>query len=79
MLAGETFLVLNDSGTLTLVAATTDGYRQLAEAKLLEGPESWGPMALVGGHLLIRDLRHLACFDVAGGPPASRPASAGKQ
>jgi hypothetical protein len=37
---------------------------------VLKGGEAWGPMALAGGRLLVRDLTHLACLDVSA---ASQP------
>jgi outer membrane protein assembly factor BamB len=57
--------VMNDSGVLTLVEASPVGYSQLAEAKVLEGPDSWGPMAAVGGRLIVRDLTRMVCLDIA--------------
>ena len=39
-------------------------YRRLARAKLLHGRDAWGPMALVGGRLLLRDDRTLICVDL---------------
>lgn len=56
--------VLNDDGHLTLLEATPAGYHPLAQAQVLEGIESWGPMALAGGRLLVRDLTRLACLQV---------------
>jgi outer membrane protein assembly factor BamB len=56
---------LNDDGVLTLAEASTTGYRQLAQAKVLPGPDAWGPMALTDGRLVLRDLNRMACLDVA--------------
>ena len=57
---------MNDMGMLTLVKATPAGYRQLAQAKVLEGPDSWGPMAVASGRLILRDLKRMICLDIAG-------------
>ena len=57
---------MNDSGRLTLAEATSQGYRQLAEAQVFDGNDSWGPMALVGGRLIVRDLTHMMCLNVTG-------------
>ena len=57
--------VMNDSGLLTLVEATPSGYNQFAEAKVLDGPDSWGPMAIVSGRLILRDLNRMICLDIA--------------
>ena len=57
--------VINDTGTLTLVEATPSGYHQLAQARVLTGHDAWGPLALVNGRLLARDLTRMVCLDVA--------------
>ena len=64
LIAQGVIFVMNDDGVLSLVEAAPEEYRQLARAKVLEGKESWAPMALVGGRLLVRDLTHLACLDL---------------
>ena len=55
---------MDDSGLLRLVQATPTGYLQLAEAKVLEGPDSWGPMAVAAGRLILRDLNRMICLDI---------------
>jgi outer membrane protein assembly factor BamB len=64
LLAGGMIYALNDSGLLRLLEATPQGYRVLSQAQVLKGRESWGPMALVDGRLLARDLTRLVCLDV---------------
>lgn len=49
---------------LRLVEATPEGYRQLAEAKVLGGHDAWGPMALAGGRLIVRDFNTMRCLDL---------------
>lgn len=65
MIANEMIYILNDEGVLSLIEATPQGFVHLDTAKVLEGHECWGPMALVGGQLLIRDFTTLVCLDVA--------------
>jgi outer membrane protein assembly factor BamB len=65
LIAQNLLWVMNDSGTLTLAEAGTNGYRPLAQAKVVPGPDSWGPMALAGGRLIVRDLYKMTCLDVA--------------
>jgi len=65
MIANGLLYVMNDSGLLTLVEARPSGYTQLAQAKVLEGPDSWGPMAVASGRLILRDLTRMICLDVA--------------
>ena len=64
VIADGLIFVMNDSGLLTLAEATPAGYVRLAEAKVLEGPDSWGPMTLVSGRLILRDLNRMICLEV---------------
>jgi outer membrane protein assembly factor BamB len=67
MLADGMFFVLDgDTGKLRLIEARTTGYDELASAQVLSGPEVWGPMALSGGKLILRDLGKMVCLDVKG-------------
>lgn len=61
---GQIF-VMNDSGRLTVVQATPSAYNQLAQAQVMEGHETWGPMAIASGRLIVRDLRRMMCLDVS--------------
>jgi outer membrane protein assembly factor BamB len=65
IIANGLIYVMNDSGLLTLAEATLTGYKQLAEAKVLDGPDSWGPMAIASGRLILRDLTRMICLDIA--------------
>ena len=64
MAADGVFFAINDSGLLRLVAADPARYRLLAQAQVLKGRESWGPPALAGGRLIVRDLTRMVCLDV---------------
>ena len=66
MIADNMLYVLDDGGLLTLVEAKTGGYNQLAQAQVLHGHDAWGPMAMVGGRLIVRDLTQMVCLDVTG-------------
>lgn len=65
LVADDLAYVLTDSGRLVLMEASPAKYTPLARAQILKGREAWGPMALVGGRLLARDLTRLVCLDVA--------------
>lgn len=65
LIADGLIYVLDDAGRLTLAEATTAGYKQLAEARVLPGHDSWGPMAMIAGRLLTRDVTRMVCLDVA--------------
>ncbi|SPE61421.1 Pyrrolo-quinoline quinone [Verrucomicrobia bacterium] len=64
ILADGVLLAMNDSGLLRLIEATPDQYHLLAQAQVLNGHESWGPLALAGGRLIARDLTRMVCLDV---------------
>ena len=64
LIADGLIYLMNDTGTLTLAAVNPDGYRQLAQARVLGGHDSWGPMAIAGGRLLVRDFTRMVCLDV---------------
>jgi outer membrane protein assembly factor BamB len=64
ILADGVFLAMNDSGLLRLIEATPERYHLLAQAQVLSGHESWGPLALAGGRLIARDLTRMVCLDV---------------
>lgn len=64
---------MNDEGLLSLIEATPEGFRLLSQAKVLAGPDSWGPMALVGGRLLLRDEFVMKCLDVRAAAGKEQP------
>jgi outer membrane protein assembly factor BamB len=65
ILADGLFFAMNDSGLLRLIEATPEKYVLRAQAQVLKGRESWGPLALVEGRLIARDLTRMVCLDVA--------------
>ncbi len=67
LLANDVFYAMDDHGLLRMLEATPNEYRQLGEAKVLEGPDSWGPMAMADGFLILRDLNQMVCLDMREG------------
>jgi outer membrane protein assembly factor BamB len=51
-------------GILHLIEPSPQGYKELARAKLLDTQKCWGPLALSGGKLLIRDQKQMRCVVV---------------
>jgi hypothetical protein len=51
-------------GILYLIEPDPAGYKELANAKLLDTNECWGPLALSGDKLLIRDQKQMRCVVV---------------
>jgi outer membrane protein assembly factor BamB len=69
LLADGLIYALNDSGELRRIEASASGYKELVRAQVLKSArESWGPMALAGNRLLVRDLTRLACLDLGAAP-----------
>jgi len=64
LIANGLIFVMDDAGTLTLAEATPAGYGRLARANVLSGHDSWGPMALAGDRLIVRDPTKMVCLDV---------------
>jgi len=64
MVANGLLYAMDDHGLLRMAAARPQGFELLGEAKVLEGPDSWGPMAMVEGRLLLRDLNTMICLDM---------------
>lgn len=65
LVADGKLLVLDDEGVLTMAKASAAGYVRLAHAKVVNGRDPWGPMAMVAGRLLLRDSRLMVCLDLA--------------
>jgi len=65
MIADGMILLTNDTGRLSAVEATDQGFHLLAQAQLFEdGDESWAPPALAGGRLITRDMTRMVCLDM---------------
>jgi len=64
ILANGLILSMNDSGLLRLIEALPQKYTLLAQAQVLKGRESWAPLALAGGRLIVRDLTRMVCLEV---------------
>jgi outer membrane protein assembly factor BamB len=61
---GMIFIMEGDDGTLHLVEPSTEGYRELASARVFSGKLIWAPMALSDGRLVLRDQKQMKCLDV---------------
>ena len=57
-----------------MIDATANGYKQLGQGPTIShldddgetvlGHDAWGPLALAGTRLLLRDMNHLACIEL---------------
>jgi outer membrane protein assembly factor BamB len=65
MVADGTLICLSEKGKLVLVEPSPAGFKPLAQADVIkEADEAWGPLALAGGRLIVRDLTKMVCLDL---------------
>jgi outer membrane protein assembly factor BamB len=64
LMADDKFFILSDEGVLTVIEGSTKEYRELTQAKILNGHDAWGPLAIAGGRMLARDSRQMVCVDL---------------
>ena len=64
-IVGGLIYIMNNDGDLTLAQASPSAYLPLAHAKVLDGHESWGPMAIASGRLIVRDTERMICLDIS--------------
>lgn len=60
----DKLFIMSDDGVLTMLAINSLQYVQLDQAKVLNGTDAWGPMALTEGRLLARDSKRLICLNL---------------
>jgi outer membrane protein assembly factor BamB len=66
LIADGLIFVMDGEGLLTMAEATPTEYNPLDKFQVFEdGHDAWGPMALVGGRLVLRDVTRMACLDVS--------------
>ncbi len=61
--AGKLLFVLGDDGTVALVHADRQGYREAGRIQAMRG-RAWTEPALAGGHLYLRDFDELVSLDL---------------
>jgi len=66
VLTGDGIIYVMDgrSGELHIVEASPERFKSLSKAKVLDGREIWGPLALADGRLILRDQSQVKCIDV---------------
>ncbi len=69
---GELLLAIHGKeGTLHLIDPSPEGFKQLAETKLLGGKNIWAPMALSDGLLVLRDQSQMRCVRIGRASPST--------
>jgi outer membrane protein assembly factor BamB len=65
IIADGVILILNgENGDLVMAEANSNGYKELARASVLSGPDVWAPLALSDGMLVLRDQKQMKCVYV---------------
>ena len=65
LVADGLVFVMDDHGVLTIAEATPDGYKRLDQHEVFpDGHDAWGPMAMVEGRLVLRDMTRMVCLDL---------------
>jgi outer membrane protein assembly factor BamB len=64
LLADGKFYVMSDDGVLTLLKRSRNEYIQLDEARILDGHDAWGPIAIANDRMLLRDSKKMVCINV---------------
>jgi outer membrane protein assembly factor BamB len=64
IIADNKIFILNDDGVLTVLNASLTAFEPLAQTQIMEGVDAWGPLALAGGRMLLRDSTRLFCIDL---------------
>ena len=64
LLADGKFYILSDEGELSMIRVSSEAYEELGQAKIFDGQDAWGPIALAHGRMLLRDSKDLYCINV---------------
>ncbi len=65
VMADGKIFALKDVGVLAVFEASPDKCSILAQAKILKGPDAWGPVAVSGNRLIFRDTKEMLCVEMA--------------
>jgi len=64
IVSGNKMYVLDDDCKLYLYSIDKLNVKLLASHKVMKGIEAWGPMAIAGKYLIMRDARNLLCLNI---------------
>ena len=65
VIVNDVIYAMDDHGRLVLIKATERGYNKLSEYQVLDGHDSWGPIAIVDNKMILRDLKQMICFEIS--------------
>lgn len=64
IVSGDKLYLLDDDGQLYFFKINNNSVTLIASHKILKGIEAWGPMAIAGQYLIMRDARNLLCLNI---------------
>lgn len=64
ILSGDKLYLLDDDGKLFLFKMDKSSVSLLDSHQIIKGIEAWGPMAIAGNRLILRDARNLVCLNI---------------
>jgi outer membrane protein assembly factor BamB len=64
IVSGDKMYLLDDDAGLYLFRIQDRNITMLESHKIISGVEAWGPMAIAGHYLIMRDARNLLCLDI---------------
>lgn len=66
MFADGLFFAMDDHGLLRMADVSPRGYNRLAEHQIFDdGVDAWGPIAIAGGRMILRDMTRMICLDLS--------------
>jgi outer membrane protein assembly factor BamB len=64
IVSGNKMYLLDDDGKLYFFRMENKSVTLIASHKIIKGIEAWGPMAIAGNYLIMRDARNLICLNI---------------
>jgi len=64
IVSGDKLFLLDDDGKLYFYKINDSKVTLIESHKVINGIEAWGPMAIAGKYLIMRDARNLLCLDI---------------
>ncbi len=64
LVSGDKLYLLDDDANLYLFKMEEASASIVSSHSILDGIEAWGPMAIAGNYLIMRDSRNLVCLDI---------------
>lgn len=65
IIADNKLFILNDDGVLTIAKPSVKQYIQVDQIKLFDGQDTWAPIAVADGYMVLRDSKKMICIKMA--------------